>query len=248
MVVARLTLLAVLAIVDGKRAGFSEAYTQRNLAAAAREQEAEGNLQPTAISVKEAAKEGNVAALKAHKEAGVDLGAPLNSQGMTVAHYAAWFGHAAALRFLAEVGVNFEAKAWRGGKGTDWFVGWTPAHLAARYDHVEAMRALSKAGADLEAADKYGETPAHVAASYDRPAVLHFLKQAGADLEVADNEGNTPIHKAAYFGKAAAVRFLIQAGVNVKALNKLREPPVNVASDSTVMQMLLQASRARRAR
>lgn len=155
MVVARLTLLAVLAIVDGKRAGFSEAYTQRSLEVEVREQEAEGNLQPTttrrslqlpAISVKEAAKEGNVAALKAHKEAGVDLGAPLNRQGMTAAHYAAFFGHAAALRFLAEVGVNFEAKAWRG--GTDWFVGWTPAHLAARYDKVEALRALREAGAD----------------------------------------------------------------------------------------------------
>lgn len=78
--------------------------------------------------------------------------------------------------------------------------------------------------------------------------MLRFLKQAGADLEAADKEGNTPIHKAADFGKAAALRFLIQAGVNVKALNKLRQPPVDMAADSTVLQMLLQAARARRAR
>ena len=32
----------------------------------------------------------------------------------------------------------------------------------------------------------------------------------------------------------------MQAGVNVKALNKLRQPPVDMAADSTVLQMLLQ--------
>ncbi|CAE7241596.1 unnamed protein product [Symbiodinium natans] len=60
------------------------------------------------ISLELAARNGDVAALAAWRQAGADLSAELDSdsglRGWTPAHYAAREGHAAALKFLQEAG------------------------------------------------------------------------------------------------------------------------------------------------
>ncbi|CAE7376239.1 unnamed protein product, partial [Symbiodinium sp. CCMP2456] len=149
----------------------------------------------TTISLKEAASKGDVAALAAHRQAGSDLDANLGvastEKGWTAAHYAASYGHAAALKFLHEAGANLNA--------TTDYDGATPAMVAAQHCKEDALKALAEAGADLQKPNIHGRTPAHLVA-FDRyrPCLgaLRVLIQAGVDLNAKDPDGETPADRA----------------------------------------------------
>jgi len=156
---------------------------------------------PPAISLVDAARYGDVAALKQHLQAGTDLNATFS--GWTVAHYAASYGHGAVLKFLHQAGFNLDAKTWDGS---------TPAHLAAANGKAGALEALAEAGADLETPDRaLGRTPTHTAA-YSSVVALRFLIKAGVDLNAKDNKGNTPADLAARNNYQEALKMILEAG------------------------------------
>ncbi|OLP84271.1 Death-associated protein kinase 1 [Symbiodinium microadriaticum] len=167
--------------------------------------------QPPAISLQDAAEQGDVAALAAHRQAGSDLNAEVESEGgWTAAHWAALRGQTAALKFLHEAGANLSA--------TDRW-GSTPVLMALEGGTVEMLEALVEAGVDLNVTDNGGNTPAIlVADGLDHTAEkLLILLKAGADLEKANQRGRTPAHVLAERGEVDALRVLIQAGVNLNA-------------------------------
>jgi len=159
--------------------------------------------QPPAISLKDAARYGDVAALKQHFQAGSDLNAKLGDgyyTGWTAAHYAAHYGHAAALQFLHEAGANLNATNTRGE---------TPAYVAVLQNQTEALDALAKAGADLQKAKTYyGQTPAHLAARKGDVDALRVLIQAGVNLNVRDSAGDTPADNAK--GHEEALKLILE--------------------------------------
>eukprot|EP00439_Symbiodinium_sp_Y106_P008066 s3662_g1.t1 len=173
--------------------------------------------QPPSISLEEAAKRGDVAALAKHREAGSDLNAA-DPLGWTAAHYAAEYGHAAALKFLHEAGANLDAKDEAGA---------TPAHCAALFK--TAGPAL-EAGADLNATNNLGFTPAFFATMNGNVDGLRVLIKAGADVQKLDTEGRNPAHHAALNGYLEELRLLIQAGVNLNATDKDGETPADAAA------------------
>eukprot|EP00439_Symbiodinium_sp_Y106_P051203 s5108_g6.t2 len=214
MLVARLVMLSI-AIVDGARVSI-----QGNLATA-KEQDLEGHPvwtttttsitttrgQPPAISLKEAAQRGDVAALTQHLKAGADLSAELVPSGFhgewTAAHFAAREGHAAALKFLHEAGANLNATT----KYDE-----TPALLAALHGKAEALEALAKAGADLQKADHDAWTPAHIAAFNGHVDALRVLIQAGVNLNSKTNDGDTPADNARRNSHKEALKLILEAG------------------------------------
>ncbi|OLP74156.1 Ankyrin repeat and protein kinase domain-containing protein 1, partial [Symbiodinium microadriaticum] len=125
MFVVRLVLLAALTRADGKRVNLQRILEAR--------QQASG-LEPRS-PMREAAKEGNVAALAAQRKAGADLEAAVDQEGRAPAHYAAAYGQVAVLQFLREAGVNITA-------GDE--DGWTPAHFAAKNGEVAVLELLRK--------------------------------------------------------------------------------------------------------
>ncbi|CAE7565397.1 DAPK1 [Symbiodinium sp. CCMP2592] len=177
---------------------------------------------PPAISLADAARNGDVAALKKHLQAGTDVNAKL-AGGWTAAHYAATYGHVAALKFLHEAGSDLNA-------ADSLDAGWTAAHYAAFYGHPAALKFLHQAGANLKATQKAGSTPAYLAAWQGKAEALEALAKAGADLQKANLQGRTPAHGAAYAGHVDALRVLIQAGVDLNVQDSDGNTPADAAA------------------
>ncbi|CAE7851831.1 unnamed protein product, partial [Symbiodinium sp. KB8] len=198
--------------------------------------------QPPAISLQDAAEQGDVAALAAHRQAGSDLNAEVESEGgWTAAHWAALRGQTAALKFLHEAGANLSA--------TDRW-GSTPVLMALEGGTVEMLEALVEAGVDLNVTDNGGNTPAIlVADGLDHTAEkLLILLKAGADLEKANQRGRTPAHVLAERGEVDALRVLIQAGVNLNAPTPDGYTAADIAAlnhHEEALKLLLKAGAAR---
>ncbi|CAE7940223.1 ANKK1 [Symbiodinium sp. KB8] len=211
--------------------------------------------QPPAISLKEAAQRGDVAALAQHLQAGSDLNAVVDPDydGWTAAHFAAAGAKLCAtddegklltelaarnrnaaetLKVLAKAGCDMNAKVARGG---------TVAHWAAdnpnwinHGDGAAALKFLHEAGANLDAKDNAGATPACWAAERGNAEALEALAEARADLNDASNKfGFTPAHVAAEMCKVEALRVLIKAGVNLNVIDNYGYTVADRAADTT---------------
>jgi ankyrin repeat protein len=141
-----------------------------------------------------AAKHGNVPAVRACLESGMDVNKVLNDEKRTALHVAAQCGHAALVKALIEAGADVNPLA-----SPHFFI------LNAVWPHTKRKRTsvLHNVTPLFDAADK-GHT--HV--------VMELIK-AGADVNQANSEGATPLYHAAQKGHEGIVVALIQAGVQI---------------------------------
>ena len=99
------------------------------------------------VDIHEAAKDGNIKAVKQHLDAGADVNSKGGYENGTALHFAAGKGHKEIVELLIAKGVDVNAKNNRGG---------TPLHLA---NNKEIAELLIANGADVNAKDEDGETP-----------------------------------------------------------------------------------------
>lgn len=146
----------------------------------------------------EAARAGDLNALKRAIQAGADLNAGQLANGST-GHaplvLAAGQGHMECVRALLEAGAAVDARGWHGE---------TAAMMAAASEHRDCLSALIEAGADVNARSLDGKTPAMWLAKFsaieDSPC-LRLLIAAGADLHPTDHHGRTAATHAKIGGK-----------------------------------------------
>ena len=86
------------------------------------------------ISIYEAAREGNIEAVKQHLAAGTDVNL---GGGATPLHPATYSGHKEIVELLIANGANVNTKA----------KGWTPLDIAIEFEHSEIADILRKNGA-----------------------------------------------------------------------------------------------------
>jgi len=172
-----------------------------------------------AISIWDAARTGNIEAVKQHLASGMDVNENYGN-GETPLFTAAAWGHKEIVELLIAAGADVNAKNHRG---------VTPLHMAS--DHKEIAALLIAEGADVNAKNDGGWTPLDYA---DDKETANLLRKHGGKRgeEVKPVEpiaeaakpkpptAETPrisIHDAARQGKIEAVKQHLAAGTDVNA-------------------------------
>ena len=150
-----------------------------------------------------ATKHGNVPAVRACLESGMDVNEELNEEKRTALHVAAQCGHAALVKPLIEAGADVNK------------------HASPHFFHFERRVATHKKNV----------TPLFDAADKGHTHVVMELIKAGADVNQANSEGATPLYHAAQKGHEGIVVALIQAGVDVRKACKGLGTLLQIATD-----------------
>jgi len=111
---------------------------------------------------------GNVVVIRSLLDAGGELNP---EQGWTPLQYAAFAGHAEAVRLLLKRGAKKDALAPNG---------YTPLMLAARNGKFDAAKALLYADPDVNYRTAAGDTALRIARKRNMQELVELLKQSGA--------------------------------------------------------------------
>ena len=156
----------------------------------------------------DAAKSGNVAAVRTELQKKADVNAPA-VDGSTALHWAVHNNALDIVDLLLGAGANVMA-ANR--------YGVTPLTLAATNGHARIVERLLRGGADPNTTLPGGETILMTAARTGDVAVLQALIEANANVNARENaRGQTALMWAAAENNAAAIKALVAAGADVNA-------------------------------
>ena len=162
---------------------------------------------PGATPVADAARRGDLDALRALLQQGADANAA-HGDGMSALHWAAERGDAGMVEALVHAGAAVNAVTRIGH--------YTPLHVASTGGHGAVIQRLVEAGADVSAAaSTTGVTPLHLAAAAGSAAAVAALLDHGADVDAGERAwGQTPLIFAAARGRADAIRVLLERGAD----------------------------------
>ena len=128
-----------------------------------------GPPEPPDISIHQAAREGNIAAVKQHLAAGTDVNAKDDGGGWTPLLNAVRGGHKEIAELLLANGADVNAKISLG----------TPLHKAVTGGHKDIAELLIANGADVNAKTNAGMTPLNLANVFDRTEIADLLRKHG---------------------------------------------------------------------
>jgi uncharacterized protein len=167
----------------------------------------------TNAPVADAARRGDLDAVKSLLKDGADVNAPMGD-GMTALHWAAERGDLPLANTLIYAGGNVAAVTRIGE--------YTPLHIAARTGHPGVVKALLDAKSDANAkTSPSGATALHLAATSGNVEVINALLDAKADVNAKEPEWEqTPLIFAAAAGRTEAVTALLKRGADANAQSK----------------------------
>jgi uncharacterized protein len=134
----------------------------------------------------DAAQTGNVARLRELLDQNRDFANMPDESGYTPLHYAAYFGHAEAARYLLGIGAQVDAISMDPLRNQ-------PLHAAATSGHAEIVGLLLDGGADPRAEQSGQWTALHAAAEKGHAAVVAVLVERGAEIAARSASGATPL-------------------------------------------------------
>ena len=159
----------------------------------------------SAASLAAAARNGDVAAVRAQLKAGTNAN-EVESDGSSALLWAAYQASPELIALLLESGAD---------PNLPNEFGITPLLQASRNGDVATMRALLDGGADVARAVRDGETPLMAAARTGNAEAVALLLQHGSDPNAAETiEGQTALMWAAVEGHAGVVDELLRAGAD----------------------------------
>jgi ankyrin repeat protein len=167
-----------------------------------------------AASLATAARDGDLAAVRAQLDAGADAN-QVESDGSSALLWAAYHSSPELVALLLERGADPDR--------ANGF-GLTPLLQASRLGDVATMRALLDGGADLSSAVRDGETPLMAAARTGNVAAVQLLLERGSDPNAAEALGaQTALMWAAAEGHSSVVDALLRAGADPNAKARTSE-------------------------
>lgn len=153
----------------------------------------------------EAAQTGDLARLRELLHSNRDFVNMPDEAGYTPLHYAAYFGHLEAARYLLEIGADVDSVSLDPLRNQ-------PIHAAASSGHVTVVRLLLAHGANPRATQSGQWTPLHGAAERGHVEVVDPLLAGGADSRAASYSGATPLSLARDKGHQQVVDLLAARG------------------------------------
>jgi ankyrin repeat protein/TPR repeat protein len=196
-------------------------------------------------SLFEAAREGDVPAVRKLLEAGSDPNMHDDSrsgEGQTALHQAMRAKDVTVAELLIARGADVNAKAK---------TGYTPLHVAAGLGKLERVRLLLSKGASVDAMDTHG-TPLHAAVVQGQEGIVEALLAAGANPDARVPLGEeTPLvllNHVIFFTPRhdAIVRRLVEAGADVNARSKWGDVPIAAlyrAKEDTALLLIEKGAR-----
>ena len=166
------------------------------------------------ISIHDAAKIGNIEAIKQHLVAGADVDFR-NQQGFTPLHVAAQKGHNKVAELLIAKGANVNTSGR--------LIGTTPLDSAALLGHKEMVELLIDSGADINPQIITGETPLQRAEQRGHSAIAEILRKHGGKA------GEVTLQLAILKGQKDVAKSLITGGADVNAKGLLGRTPLDWA-------------------
>lgn len=172
-------------------------------------------------ALRQAARDGDVAAVADQIERGVDVDA-LSEDGRTALHLAAREGHLGIAQRLLTAGARIDLPATN--RSVD--VGKSPLHLAALYGHRACAAALVQAGASLASDNESHRSALMWAAVGGHVEIVSDVAAAGADPNEASELGQTALHLSS---DPACTSRLVELGADIEARNWLGRTPIMIA-------------------
>lgn len=169
----------------------------------------------TPTSLQEAARRGDLAAVKNLLAKGTDVNAK-DEGGAAALLWAVSRNQGPVAELLLANGADVDAASEDK---------TTSLHLAARYGEVDMVRILLKRRAAADAQNSAGDTPLQLAVSKGFVEIAQALVESGADVNLANQNGLTAMHYAAAKGHVAAVEFLLSKKADVNVVTKESQPP-----------------------
>jgi ankyrin repeat protein len=203
---------------------------------------------------------GDLAAVRAHLDADVELLRANGPQGASPALTALYHGHGPlADELAARQGplTIFEAAAFddadrinelllrEPGAVASWSPdGWQPLHLAAFFGRAAAARALLDADAPVDEPSRNVQAvlPLHSAAAGAHHELVWVLIASDADVQARQAGGHTALHSAAGNADLESVRALLAAGADPEATDDRGRTPRQLLpsdADDSVRELLL---------
>ena len=132
-----------------------------------------------------AIKHGNLPAVRALLEFGVDVNEIIDTKEFRALHYAAIKPYPKVVKALIEAGADVNAQACED----------ETALISAFWPvlNVPNMMELIKAGAEVNLANNYMQTPLHLAVHDGQETCVALLIQAGADVHKVNHNGESPM-------------------------------------------------------
>ncbi|CAM6105505.1 unnamed protein product [Calypogeia fissa] len=135
-------------------------------------------------SIHEAAREGNVEAVRQFLSADLDARNARDRLSRAPLHLAAWAGQAEVVRLLCDASADVGAAAMDD---------MAAIHFACQKGHTEVVRILLASGAYVNARNRKGMTALHFAVQGKREDLTQLLIKKGANLSTENKAGKTPI-------------------------------------------------------
>ncbi len=194
-----------------------------------------GAVAPDERVLLDAAKRGDVAAVRSLLEEGADPNAA-QGDGLSALHLAAQKGNLEVAKLLIDARANIEAETRIGA--------YTPLHLASGGGHAPVVGALLEAGANARAASSTtNATALHLAAkALNGESVIKLLLKKGALVNARESQGGqTPLMLAAAYGRTASVRELLSHGADPAISTKVVDVLKRLVIDKEAQARLREA-------
>jgi ankyrin repeat protein len=186
-----------------------------------------------------AARDGDIRSIKvmiASKEFDINYQNP--SDGRSILHVSAYYGHKDLCEFLLNAGANHALVD---------NLGFSALGLAVIRGHIDTLKLFARKSSLLAIGQPLGAKLCELVQSLNNSVLQNFLA-AGASPDERNTSLDTPLHVACRIGNVEAVQVLLKFGSNASLTNRLDRTAVDEATENSHHDIVKRIEEAQRTR